>query len=194
MFAEMLERAETHEQSMPLSRGQQHTPLSETILVLTDGSDRARRLAEWALVFAGTSETTVHRVDVLDCLDSGVVIRTDDESGQNKCEHSEPTSRRTSPGCMTSQNQEHDIAIDVLHGVPSEALLDYLRAHAVNLLIMCIRDSACLDRTFLGRTFIRVSQAATVPMITIAGTNDPHDSRCEIGHIAIGRSHSSETK
>lgn len=194
MFAETVEGAEIHESLMASSRDQQHDPLYETVLVLTDGSGRARRLAEWALVFAGASGNTVHRVDVLDCLDSGVVIQTDGKSVQKEDEHQERTHTRAAPDGMMSQNQGHATAIDVLHGVPSEALLDYLRANAIDFTIMCICDNACLNRTLLGRTFARVSQATIVPMMTITGTNDPHNPRCEIGHVAIERSHPSETR
>lgn len=175
MFAETVEGPEIQESLMSSSRDQQHDPLYETILVLTDGSGRARRLAEWTLVFAGASGTTVHRVDVLDCLDSGVIIQTDVESVQNEDEYQERTHTWPASDGVVSQSQRRASAIDVLHGNPSEALLDYIEGSAIDFTIMCICDSAYLNRTLLGRTFACVSQAATVPIITITGTDDPHN-------------------
>nr|WP_273741585.1 transposase [Natrinema soli] len=52
--------------------------------MLTDGSERAGRTAEWWLVFTESREATVHRIDVLDCLDSGVIVqRYDSEQGSH---------------------------------------------------------------------------------------------------------------
>ncbi len=169
---------------MPSSRDQQHNLLYETVLVLTDGSSRARRLAEWALVFDGAPGNTVHRVDVLDCLDSGVVIQIHSENVQNEDEYQERTHTRAAPDSVVSQSQGHTTTIDVLHGVPSEALLDYLEGYAIDFTIMCICDSSCLNRTLLGRTFARVNQAATVPMMTITGArpaqpSEQNRSRCD---------------
>lgn len=171
---------------MVSSRDQHHPPLYETVLVLTDGTDRARRLADWTLVFIETPLMTVHHVDVLDCLDSGVIIQTHDDSGQNDSDRSERTPSQSLSHHVTSQNHGHDPTLGVLHGVPSEALLEYLDANAIDLLIMSVRDSAYLDRTLLGNAFTRVSQTATVPTVTITDTNNPHNLRCEMGYVAEG--------
>ena len=48
--------------------------LETTVLVHTDGSNQAKRVAEWGLIFADIARATVHRIDVVDCLDSEMII------------------------------------------------------------------------------------------------------------------------
>lgn len=142
---------------------------SETILVLTDGSDRADRVAEWGLIFADASWATVRWIEVVECLDSGVIIQDYEDCVQN--ERGDPRRRfeRESTG-ETTQSREHTPATDVLHGEPHEALLDYVAANAIGLCIIGVCERTRLHRSFVGSTLARVNQAATVPVVLIGGT------------------------
>lgn len=146
---------------------QQYTTPYETILVLTDGGERAKRIAEWELVFSEASEATVHRIDVLDCLDSGVIIQTDDGGGQNEHRQPERSSSRLSPYYPVNRSQECVSAIDVLHGRPHEAILDYVATNLIDFIVLSTRDQTSPARSFFEQTFTRVHQQAPVPVIDI---------------------------
>lgn len=71
----------------------------ETVLVLTDGSAWASRVAEWGLVFADASSATVHHIDVIECLDSGVIVHrypmSHDHAGAYRITERQPTDTGT---------------------------------------------------------------------------------------------------
>lgn len=168
---------------MLLSNDQQSIPPSETVLVLTDGSDTAKRVAEWGLVFVGTSGTTVHRIDVLDCLDSGVIIQTDTGSLTER-ERLSQHLQSASPTQTANRHRRHQSTIDALHGVPHEALLDYVATNPIDCIIMSTHERMSPSRSFLGRTFAHVHRAAPVPVITTNRTASPDSLRCELVHAA----------
>lgn len=168
---------------MPPSNDQQSISPSETVLVLTDGSDRAKRVAEWGLVFVGTPETTVHWIDVLECLDSGVIIQIDTGSlAERESLGQRPPS--ASPAQATNRHRRHESTIDALHGVPHEALLDHVATTSIDCIIMSTPEHTSPDRSFLGHTFAHVHRAAPVPVITTNGTASPDTLRCKLARAA----------
>lgn len=150
----------------------------ETVLVLTDGSKRAERVAEWGLVFTEATSAVIHRIDVIECLDSGVIIHRHDGCVQDGCDQLRrpPTSATTD--CLVSWTQRCEPAIDVLHGIPHEAILEYVMMNAIDRIIVSVRDRTHLEQSLLGRAFATVSQAATVPVMTIDGTDERYDLQC----------------
>lgn len=140
-----------------------------TILVLTDGSTQAERVAEWELVFADIASATVHRIDVIECFDSGVIIYRDEGRMQNECGE---LGRRPTAAATDKPNRKDEPAIDVLHGVPHEALLDYVAANAIDRIIISVCNRDIFTHSFIGNAFITVSQTATVPVMTIGVTED----------------------
>lgn len=140
----------------------------ETVLVLTDGSAWATRVADWALVFADASSATVHRIDVMDCLDSGVIARRYESSHDQACEYR--TTGRYYTGTADTEPSAHrarEPTIDVPHGVPHEAIRDYAVTHTIDLIIICVRERARSERTFLGDTLARVTRSTTIPIMTV---------------------------
>ena len=149
---------------------------SETILVLTDGSDRADRVAEWGLIFADASRAVVRWIEVVECLDSGVIIQYYEDCVQNK--HGYPRRRFASASAdEITQNREHEPATDVLHGEPHEALLDYVAANAIGLVIIGVCERTRLHQSFVGSTLARVNQAATVPVVLIGGPEEHSETQ-----------------
>ena len=112
----------------------------QNVLVLTDGTDRANRRAEWEIIFSDFPGTTVHWVEVLDCLDSGVIIRKRTEIAWNDRERRSQSRISVAPYRMTVHNQEYTPAIDALHGVPHEALLDYVETNAIGRIVMSVSE------------------------------------------------------
>lgn len=56
------------------SASKRYNGWSETVLVLTDGSDQAKRVAEWGLIFVDASRAALRWIDVVECLGSGEII------------------------------------------------------------------------------------------------------------------------
>ena len=79
----------------------------EIILVFTDGSDQSQRVAEWALVFADLPRARVRRINVVECLDSDVIIYRDDEIVQNEPGATSWQSTGASTDDEMDQNHEH---------------------------------------------------------------------------------------
>lgn len=165
----------------PIDRHSAITPHSrrETVLVLTDGSAWASRVAEWGLVFVDAASATVHHIDVIDCLDAGVIVHRY-TSDQKTCEsrttgrHPTDTDRAdTEP----SRRRAREPTIDVLHGVPHEAIRDYAVTHAIDLIIICVRERARSQRTFLGNTLTKVTRHTTIPTMTVEQPAESPDSQ-----------------
>lgn len=148
-----------------------HNEQNETVLVLTDGSKRAKRVVEWELIFAEVPRSAVRRIDVIDCLDSGVIIHRHDKRTQNEREHKrKQLGRQLTSGTTEHEptlNREHDPAVDVLHGVPHEALLDYAAANAIDSIVIGVSERTRLDQSFIGTVFVSVSRTATIPVVII---------------------------
>lgn len=132
-----------------------------TVLVLTDGSTQARRVAEWELVFTDAARAAIHRIDVIDCLDSGMIIHRHTDASTDK----------------TNQIRGHEPEIEVLHGVPHEALLDYVAANAIDLVVIGVCDRTDLSHSFIGNMLATVSQTATVPVMTTRGREECFETR-----------------
>ncbi|WP_227377971.1 universal stress protein [Haladaptatus halobius] len=178
-----------------LPTSSQHDTLPyESILVLTDGSERAKRIAEWELVFSEASEATVHRIDVLDCLDSGVIIRTDDGGGQNEHRQPERSSSRLSPHYPVNRNHGCVSAIDVLHGRPHEAILDYVAANLIDCIVLSTHEQTPPNQSFLEQTFTRIHQEAPVPVINIDERASQYTTQRELAHCAGEHGRPSEQK
>lgn len=152
---------------------------SETVLVLTDGSDRAARVAEWGLIFADASRVTVRWIEIVECLDSGVIIQCYESRVQNEHGHPRRRFERASARThdVTTPNREHEPATDVLHGEPHKALLDYVAANAIGLCIIGVCERTRLHRSFVGSTLATVDQVATVPTVLIGGTEDRSETQ-----------------
>ena len=143
----------------------------ETILVLTDGSARADRVAEWGLIFTDASRATVRWIEVVECLDSGVIIQIYEDYVRN--EHGYPRQRFESISTdEITQNRKYAPVTDVLHGEPYEALLDYVATNTIDLVIISVCGGTRLHRSFVGSTFARVTQAATIPVVLLGGTEE----------------------
>ncbi|WP_306055709.1 universal stress protein [Natronococcus wangiae] len=157
----------------------------QNVLVLTDGTDRANRKVEWEIIFSDFPGTTIHWIEVLDCLDSGVIIRNRTEIAQNDRERQRQSRISVALYWMTVHDQEYTPAIDVLHGVPHEALLDYIETNATGRIVMSVSEPTDLNRSFVGRTFAKVDCVTTVPVEIIGRTSDSHESQCEVDLLTV---------
>lgn len=150
------------------------------VLVLTDGSTWANRVAEWGLVFADASQATIHRIDVMDCFNSGVIIHRY-TAGQDQACTSQTTGRQPTNTNDTERGQRRgrESTIDVLHGIPHEAIRDYAVTHAVDLIIICVRERVRSEQTFLGDTLTRVTHRTTIPTMTVEQPTEVHESQSQ---------------
>lgn len=160
---------------MPPDRCQERRSSTQTVLVLTDGSERARRTAEWWLVFAESSQTAVHRVDVLDWFDSAVVVERDDSGGPVERDRLERSPKNWSSDREAAPDRGRAPTTDVLHGVPHEVILDYVATNAVDRIVTSVCKRACRPRSFVGDTFARVGRTASVPVTALPGRRTARD-------------------
>ena len=162
----------------------------EAVLVLTDRSAWASRVAELGLVFADAASATVHRIDVIECLDSGVIVHRYVSGHDHACE-SRTTGRQPTDTADTEPNRQRtrEPTIDVLHGVPHEAIRDYAATHAIDLIIICVRERARSERTFLGDILTRMTRNITIPTLTVeqpTESDDPQRQDEHDRHDALG--------
>lgn len=143
----------------------------ESVLVLTDRSDWADRVAKWGLVFTVSSNATVHRIDVVACLDSGVIVHRDERDQDKACEF-RATERHSTATADSESNRE---TIDVLHGVPHKAINEYAAQLAVDRLIICACERSRSQRTFIGDTFTNVARTATIPTTIVEQSTDSRE-------------------
>jgi len=129
----------------------------DRILVPTDGSDHAERAMEAALEMAG-QDTEVHALHVIDTrlydtsIDSAVApLRRDGE-------------RFTGRLADTAEGTGVSVTTAVELGRPAQAILDYVAANDVDLVVIGTRGRGGLVHRLLGSTTGYVVTHATVPV------------------------------
>lgn len=141
----------------------------DTILVPTDGSEHASRAAEHATAFARAFDATVHVLGVADVqaaaglfsaggVDDAFVDRVEAE-----CE-------RAIDGLGDVVGGAPSVRTAVVRGRPSEAILDYVDDHGVDLVAMGTHGRTGIDRYVAGSVTERVVRLARVPVLTARRT------------------------
>jgi nucleotide-binding universal stress UspA family protein len=139
----------------------------DTILVPTDGSEGADRAVEHALELAATYDATVHALFVVDtaalvdldeaAVDSDLVAESLGDRGQEAVERI--ADRAEAAGV--------DVETAVERGRPVRAILDYVEAQDVDLVVMGTRGRSGLDRLLLGSVAEKVLRRSPVPVLTV---------------------------
>jgi nucleotide-binding universal stress UspA family protein len=142
------------------------TSMYDTILVPTDGSEHAVRAAEHGLYLARTFDATVHVVNVVDVqaaagpFGAGGVdeeyIRRLEAEGERTIETVEAVVEATDA-----------VETAVVRGRPSEAILDYVDEHGVDLVAMGTHGRTGVERYVAGSVTERVVRLAEVPVLTV---------------------------
>jgi nucleotide-binding universal stress UspA family protein len=135
----------------------------DQILFPTDGSEPAASVLEYALQIASEHEATIHVLNVVD---------TGKDSPAGVRDHVRDVLEQNGTEIVTEAAQhatEHgiDVVSEVLHGDPSEAIVEYSTRSAIELVVMPTHGRRGLQRVLLGSVTERVINTADVPVIAV---------------------------
>lgn len=125
---------------------------------LTDGSDRASRMVEWELFFSEFRGAHVHHLEVVNCCDSGVVLKQRESCMRNEQNNGYFVSSKVS---TFESDQVVNSGFEVFHGRPSTAILEYAAMHRFDILILACEEKGSrqsfLESMFAGLRELRQS-------------------------------------
>jgi nucleotide-binding universal stress UspA family protein len=136
----------------------------KTILVPTDGSERAMYAVEHALDLASKYEATVHSVYAIDVTalptDTGVLELID---------KSESVGQRAVDSVIERAETANIETVDgtVANGPVPQVTLNYTREHDIDLIVMGTHGHTGLRHYLLGSVTEKVVRLAEVPVLTI---------------------------
>jgi len=147
----------------------------DRILFPTDGSEPAESVLDYALQIAAEHEATIHLLNVVDTSHDGLHGIRDDVSDvleQHGTEIVDEAARRATERGI-------DVVSEVLHGDPSEAIVEYSTQSAIELIVMPTHGRRGLQRVLLGSVTERVINTADVPVISVNPERQPLAYPCK---------------
>ncbi|MBX0303792.1 universal stress protein [Haloarcula salinisoli] len=137
------------------------------ILVPTDGSDHADRAAGHAALLADAFDATVHLLTVVDIETAAGPFSAggvdDDYVEQRTASERDALAERAA-------RVDGDVETAVTTGQPSEGILEYVREHEVDLVVMGTHGRSGLRRYLTGSVAERVLRLSPVPVLTVRAT------------------------
>jgi nucleotide-binding universal stress UspA family protein len=145
------------------------------ILIPTDGRPGTERAVEHALDLAERYDAALYVLYVVDTTALPL-----DARAQQIFEYVEEQGRRSE---MEVVDRAEELGIDpvvsdVREGPPHEAILEYVEANDVDLIVMGTHGRQGLDRYLLGSVTERVVRSADVPVLTVRteGTSEGEEA------------------
>ena len=141
----------------------------DTILIPTDGSEHAERAAEHALELARAFDAEVHVLGVADVQAAAGVF---DAGGVDEefVDQLESEVRETVDAAEALARESDAVRTAVVHGTPSDAILEYAEDHDVEMIAMGTHGRTGLNRYIAGNVTERVVRLADVPVFTVRAT------------------------
>lgn len=151
----------------------------ERILVPTDGSEHARRAAEHGLWLSRAFDATLTVVNAVDLVREAGLFDAgglDDEFLQRR----ESVAKDTVDSTLDAIGRPAAVRTDVVRGRPSEAIVEYVDEHDVDLVVMGTHGRTGINRYVAGSVAERVVRRADAPVFTVRATersrtNDGYD-------------------
>ncbi len=139
-----------------------------SVLALTDGSERALRMAEWELFFTEFRCAHVHHFEVVNCCDSGVVLKQYKSCMRNEQNNRDFVSSKVS---TFESDQVVNSGPEVFHERPSTAILEYAATHQIDILILACEEKGS-KHSFLESIFARIERTTSITVLsTIVSTH-----------------------
>jgi nucleotide-binding universal stress UspA family protein len=135
----------------------------DSILVPTDGSDTAQAAVDHAIDHAKRYDAALHALYVIE------EPPTDEAAGPEVLESLETTGERAIQEVI-DEAEAADVGTvegSVATGSPYRAILDYVEANGVDLVVMGTHGRTGLDRYLLGSVAEKVVRSAPVPVLTV---------------------------
>ncbi|WP_440008019.1 universal stress protein [Halomicrococcus sp. SG-WS-1] len=160
----------------------------ERILVPTDGSAPSDRAARHATALAAAFDATLHVLHVVDARRYSSGIADLDDVAREQEDRLEATGEKA---VATVAERADDAGVatvsDVVTGVPSAAILDYVDDYDVDLIAMGTHGRTGLDRILVGSVTERVLRQADVPVLSLraTGTDDGTGTPTEYDDVLV---------
>ncbi len=138
----------------------------ENVLVPTDGSAGATQAAQHGVAFAESLEATVHVLSVVDDASAGLDIR----STGSEQDHEQAATEAIEE--VITEAETHgvtDTVRQIEHGDPADAILSYIDANSIDVIVMGTTGRRGTDRILLGSVAEKTVRSAPVPVLTIGG-------------------------
>jgi nucleotide-binding universal stress UspA family protein len=141
----------------------------DTILVPTDGSDAARAAAAHAIDIASRYDATVHALHVVDVAHLGLRTPTDVDVRDLDPSLRDPGVAATSDVAARADEAEVESVTALRVGVTHRAILSYVDANDVDLVVVGTHGRRGLPRLLLGSVAERIVRTAPCPVLTVHG-------------------------
>lgn len=153
----------------------------DSILVPTDGSDHAEQAAEHATYLAGAFDATLHLINVVD-IDAEAGPFSAGGVGEEFLEQLKADRREILETLQSDIGETDHHRTEVVTGRPSEAILDYVDDHGVDMIAMGTHGRTGVRRYVLGSVAERVVSLADCPVLTTRTTeqDQPIDGYDEV--------------
>ncbi|MFC4245937.1 universal stress protein [Natribaculum luteum] len=138
----------------------------ENVLVPTDGSAGATQAAQHGVAFAESLEATVHVLSVVDDASTGLDVR----STGSEQDHEQAATEAIEE--VITEAETHgvtDTVQQIEHGDSADAILDYIDANSIDVVVMGTTGRRDTDRILLGSIAEKTVRSAPVPVLTIGG-------------------------
>lgn len=135
----------------------------DRVLIPTDGSEGAETAVDHAVQIAERFGAEIHTVYAVD--PSAV---PPDIAGSGMIEGLETEGKRATRSIVEQVEAAGLTAhSDVVDGPPTQAILDYIEDHEIDLVVMGTHGRTGLDRVLLGSVTERLVRSSPVPVLTV---------------------------
>jgi nucleotide-binding universal stress UspA family protein len=138
--------------------------------VPTDGSEHAVRAAEHGLFLARAFDATVHVVNVVDVQAAAGPFGAGGVD-QAYVDRLEAEGERTVEAVTAVAEAADAVETAIVRGRPTDAILDYVDAHGVDLIAMGTHGRTGVERYVAGSVAERVVRRSDVPVLTARATD-----------------------
>ena len=146
-----------------------------TILVPVDGSDGAKRAAEFGAELASHYDARLDIVHVLEG-QSGLLGDAQEAETQGRKILNEVTE-------LTTESTAIDT--ELIEGESEEAISNYADEHDADLIVMGRHGRSGLKEHLVGTTTERVLRQTKVPVLTVSGTTTGRDDTTEVSELLV---------
>ncbi len=155
----------------------------ESILVPTDGSDRAEIGARRGIDLATTIDADLHVLSVVDTREIEPLRSNQDSSARTEREQLLNQKAEQAVDTVAGLAQTYlsgQITTAVERGIPFQTINEYVETHNIGLIVMGTQGRTGPERVLLGSVVEKTLRTATVPVVTAAPTADVAEVGAEV--------------
>lgn len=143
----------------------------DDILVPTDGSEGTRKAVQHAVDLAGTYDSTIHALYVVNT--STYSTLPADANWESIIEALEEEGEASTQEILEFARDEGvEVLTNVVEGVPHREILEYADENDIDLIVMGTHGKTGFDRLLLGSVTEKVVRSSKTPVLTVRMVND----------------------